>query len=309
MVKITNEAVLASHARTILRTLLKEYSSSTLERLDALCDRDLVVVRGGRDPVTRVLDGMDLEYRTVRPDSVEGLSLDVPQVIVVASPGVGMTRDARKNLSDFVSSGGSLITTDQALRQVIAGGIFQNADLPSLLSFSADARTLYASANHGKGAVYHFPSGLYDQCFVGRLGIQGVFDSYALPGVEGHYDVFEALSKIFAVGSTARYDLIITPSGGDVSYLGKPVSGPFSAVVPEDGLTVGRGREMGVQLSDSKASRHHGTFSVLGDTVVYKDELSSNGTIYNGRLVEDRVAPSTGDFLQIGETKLEVKIL
>lgn len=325
MVNETNEYVLARQAGDIFRKLLDVHAPQSLTVLDALDADQLLVVRGEDDPVTRVFDGMDLEYKVVRPQSLGDLSLDASQVVVVASPGEGLSRAVREHLCDFVSQGGSLITTNQALRSVIAGGIFKNAALPALLG-SANQRGIYGSVDHGKGTVYHFQEGLYVQCsnsqkqctgkdLVERLGLQDAFsrevlDGFTLPGVEGHYAVFEALGKILVEHCLAeKYDLMITPSGGRVSYFGKSVSRPFYVAIPKDGLTVGRGDGVGIQLADSMASRHHGTISVVGHLVVYEDKLSSNGTIYNGRLVSDKVALSTGDVLQIGKTKLEVNLV
>jgi hypothetical protein len=79
---------------------------------------DIVVVRGGYDHVEAVLDALELPHTLVEPGQVGGLRLRPEQLLVVNCPGqidrAGVTR-----VRDFVEAGGSLFTTDWALRHVI----------------------------------------------------------------------------------------------------------------------------------------------------------------------------------------------
>jgi hypothetical protein len=86
--------------------------------LEAVEASDIVVVQGNYDHVERVLDALELPYQRVRPDQVDGLRLHPRQLLVVNCPG-NLSRAALERVRGFVEAGGSLFTTDWALRHVI----------------------------------------------------------------------------------------------------------------------------------------------------------------------------------------------
>jgi hypothetical protein len=79
---------------------------------------DIVVVRGQYDHVEWVLEALELPHLAVDPQQLAGISLRPEQLLVINCPGqvgaraVGMVRR-------FVAAGGSLFTTDWALRHVL----------------------------------------------------------------------------------------------------------------------------------------------------------------------------------------------
>lgn len=86
--------------------------------LEALEASDVVVVRGGYDHVERVLRALGLPFEEVEPERVGALRLRPEQLVVVNCPG-HLDAAAIRTVADFVHRGGSLFTTDWALRHVI----------------------------------------------------------------------------------------------------------------------------------------------------------------------------------------------
>jgi hypothetical protein len=79
---------------------------------------DIVVVRGQYDHVEWVLEALELPHLAVDPQQLAGLSLRPEQLLVINCPGqVGAT--AVGMVRRFVAAGGSLFTTDWALRHVL----------------------------------------------------------------------------------------------------------------------------------------------------------------------------------------------
>ncbi len=79
---------------------------------------DIVVVRGQYDHVEWVLEALSLPHLAVDPHHLAGLTLRPEQLLVVNCPGqVGAT--AVGMVRRFVEAGGSLFTTDWALRHVL----------------------------------------------------------------------------------------------------------------------------------------------------------------------------------------------
>ncbi len=79
---------------------------------------DIVVVPGQYDHVERVLDVLGLPYTRVAAHGLPGISLRPEQLLVVNCPGT-VPRQAIDQIRRFVEGGGSLFTTDWALRHVI----------------------------------------------------------------------------------------------------------------------------------------------------------------------------------------------
>lgn len=89
--------------------------AEALGRIEA---SDVIVVPGGYDHVGLVLQALEVPFQEVPPDQLAKLKLRSNQLVVVNCPGQGLERAIPK-LREFVADGGSLFTTDWALRHVI----------------------------------------------------------------------------------------------------------------------------------------------------------------------------------------------
>jgi len=118
-------------------------SHEFLERVER---SDILVVRGRYDHVEWVLEALSLPHLAVDPHQLSGLALRPEQLLVINCPGeigapaVGMVRR-------FVEAGGSLFTTDWALRHVLEPAF------PGVVAFNqrptADAVVRVEAAAHG----------------------------------------------------------------------------------------------------------------------------------------------------------------
>lgn len=89
--------------------------AAALRRVEA---SDIVVVRGTYDHVERVLAALGLPHQSVGPGDLWRLTLRPEQLVVVNCPGQ-VDRRSIVQLREFVGAGGSLFTTDWALRHVV----------------------------------------------------------------------------------------------------------------------------------------------------------------------------------------------
>lgn len=90
----------------------------THEILEQVRGSDIVVVRGQYDHVEWVLEALDLPHLAVEPYHLADLELRPEQLLVINCPGqVGAAAVGRAGR--FVEAGGSLFTTDWALRHVL----------------------------------------------------------------------------------------------------------------------------------------------------------------------------------------------
>lgn len=103
---------------TLTRRRLQREAPESDEALRAVERADVVVVRGCYDQVERVLDALELPFTAIVPASLDRIELRPEQLLVVNCPGE-VAPQARGRIADFVASGGSLFTTDWALRHVI----------------------------------------------------------------------------------------------------------------------------------------------------------------------------------------------
>ena len=86
--------------------------------IDDLLDDDIVVVQGQYDRVEEVLGVMDLPHVAIDSNRLSHLDLRPDQMLVINCPG-NIDRQAIKQVRKFVNAGGSLFTTDWALKYVL----------------------------------------------------------------------------------------------------------------------------------------------------------------------------------------------
>lgn len=86
--------------------------------IDDLSGDDIVVVRGQYDRVEEVLSVMDLPHIVVDSNRLARFDLRPDQMLVINCPG-NMDQNAIKQVRNFVNAGGSLFTTDWALKYVL----------------------------------------------------------------------------------------------------------------------------------------------------------------------------------------------
>ncbi len=73
-------------------------------------------------------------------------------------------------------------------------------------------------------------------------------------------------------------------------------------------VTVGRGPASDISLPDPAVSRNHAAVRLDGTTVVVEDLDSANGTSVNGEEIESARRLEHGDVIEVGATRLEVRI-
>ena len=88
------------------------------EALAAIEASDIVVVPGIYDHVDLVLEALEMPFTRVEASNLGAVELRPEQLLVVNCPGQLDPRDVLR-IRDFVAAGGSLFTTDWALRHVL----------------------------------------------------------------------------------------------------------------------------------------------------------------------------------------------
>lgn len=105
----------------IARERMAADSPVDAEALASVEASDVVVIGGCYDHVERVLDAFEMPYTALAGSQLQHASLSPEQLLVVNCPG-NLPRSDIAKLESFVSAGGSLFTTDWALRHVIEPG-------------------------------------------------------------------------------------------------------------------------------------------------------------------------------------------
>jgi len=116
----------ASH---LTREGLRRDAPERAAMLDAVVESDVVVVSGTYDHVEDVLDALDVHHTVVTPPHLDSVDLRPEQLLIVNCPGQVSPR-AVSRIRAFVEAGGSLFTTDWALRHVV------EAAFPGVLAFN-----------------------------------------------------------------------------------------------------------------------------------------------------------------------------
>ena len=107
-----------SAGANIARNRMATEAPLAAEALAAIQESDIVAVTGCYDHVERVLGALDVPYQTVEPGLLRQVRLRPDQMVIVNCPGK-LTGPEIVQIRDFVAAGGTLFTTDWALRNVI----------------------------------------------------------------------------------------------------------------------------------------------------------------------------------------------
>lgn len=105
-------------AAHITREHLRRDAPERARALDAVERSDVIVVAGVYDHVESVLEALEVPHTVVSTDEVDRLTLRPEQLLIVNCPGQ-VSAAAITRIRAFVESGGSLFTTDWALKHVI----------------------------------------------------------------------------------------------------------------------------------------------------------------------------------------------
>jgi len=96
----------------------KDLSQEDRELLERMRDDDVVVVRGSYDRVEEVFKLIGMRHVAIDPREVGRWKFRPEQMVIINCPG-NLDRAGITKLRSFVEAGGSLITTDWALKNVI----------------------------------------------------------------------------------------------------------------------------------------------------------------------------------------------
>ena len=105
-------------AAWIAREKMAEEAPEDAAALRAVEASDVVVVRGTYDHVEQVLDALGTPYTAVETSQLPRVRLRPEQLVVINCPGT-VPAASMVQIREFVAAGGSLFTTDWALRHVI----------------------------------------------------------------------------------------------------------------------------------------------------------------------------------------------
>ena len=128
MEKDSREKAYAAAAH-ITREQLRRDAPERARTLDEVEASDVVVVAGIYDHVESVLGALEVPHELVQPHELDRLALRPEQLLIVNCPGQ-VSPTAIGHIRSFVEGGGSLFTTDWALKHVIEPAF------PGVLAFS-----------------------------------------------------------------------------------------------------------------------------------------------------------------------------
>jgi hypothetical protein len=116
-------------AAHITREQLRRDAPDKARVLDAVKQSDVVVVAGRYDHVESVLEALEVPHTVIGTSDVERVDLRPEQLLIVNCPG-DVSPAAVDRVRAFVEAGGSLFTTDWALKHVLEPAF------PGVLAFS-----------------------------------------------------------------------------------------------------------------------------------------------------------------------------
>ncbi|HEY5388742.1 MAG TPA: hypothetical protein VIL79_12670 [Thermoleophilia bacterium] len=105
-------------AAHITREQLRRDAPERARALDDVRQSDVVVVAGEYDHVESVLQALEVPHTVIGTRDVDRLDLRPEQLLIVNCPGV-VSAAAVTRIRGFVEAGGSLFTTDWALKHVV----------------------------------------------------------------------------------------------------------------------------------------------------------------------------------------------
>ena len=129
--KIENNAY--KFAASIVKEEMRRDAPLTAEALTEIIESDLVVVGGCYDHVERVLSALEVPFKKVSDQQLSDLKLNPEQLLIINCPG-NLPEFSLRQVAKFVESGGTLFTTDWALRNVIEQafpGVIEYNDTPT----------------------------------------------------------------------------------------------------------------------------------------------------------------------------------
>ncbi len=129
--KIENNAY--KFAASIVKEEMRRDAPLTAEALTEIIESDLVVVGGCYDHVERVLSALEVPFKKVSDQQLSDLKLNPEQLLIINCPG-NLPDFSLRQVAKFVESGGTLFTTDWALRNVIEQafpGVIEYNDTPT----------------------------------------------------------------------------------------------------------------------------------------------------------------------------------
>ena len=115
-------------AADITREQLRRDAPERARALDEVAQSDVVVVSGTYDHVESVLQALDVPHTVIGTGDVDRIKLHPEQLLIVNCPGQVSPR-AVGRIRRFVEAGGSLFTTDWALKHVVESAF------PGVLAF------------------------------------------------------------------------------------------------------------------------------------------------------------------------------
>ncbi len=105
-------------AADLLRKKLAHEAPADAQVLQAMSDKDIVVVQGSMDHIEQVLRHAQIKHTVIQPRQVASYQFRQSMVVMVDCPGV-MPNAGVERLERHVRSGGLLYTTDWALQNVV----------------------------------------------------------------------------------------------------------------------------------------------------------------------------------------------
>jgi len=129
--KIENNAYM--FAAGVVKGEMQRDAPLTAQALEEITASDLIIVGGCYDHVERVLAALEVPFKKVSDQQLSDLNLSSEQLLIINCPG-NLPEASLRQVAKFVESGGTLFTTDWALRNVIEPafpGIIEYNDTPT----------------------------------------------------------------------------------------------------------------------------------------------------------------------------------
>ena len=120
-------------AGKIAKEEMRRDAPLTAQALEEIIASDLLVVGGCYDHVERVLTALEVPFKLVSDQQLSDLTLSPEQLLIINCPG-NLPLASLRQVAKFVESGGTLFTTDWALRNVIEPafpGVIEYNDTPT----------------------------------------------------------------------------------------------------------------------------------------------------------------------------------